>query len=772
MKIICRNNYQRKNMQRSISTLILFFSIIQICAAQNAMIERLTATRTTSQIKVDGAVDEDGWNQAQPLTDFMQAQPVPGSAPSVRTEIRVLYDNDNLYVAVTCFDSVGKYIVSGFQRDKYFRNDDGVSLMFDTYNDKSHALLFFTNVAGARFDEEVSDNGATFNSAYNTFWDVKVHEFDGGYATEFSIPFSSLRFQTKEEIVMGFKVVRQIGRKNEVVIFPKCESNLGNMVWRVNTESEIVFKDLKAVKPMYLTPYIKANYSSVNTLNTNETKYENTTDFMFRNNFLKNETADRILSNIGGDAKIGISKNFTLDATLNTDFAQAEADNRVFNFTRFNILLPEKRQFFLEANDYLKFGVAGDAELFNSRDIGIENGYMIPIVGGLRLTGKSKGWQVGALNMQTQGLKSAGVNPENFSVVHLHRDLFKNGSYTSGFFANRMTTNGDSISNQTLGFDFLHRLNDVWTYGFNVVGTHDINQPKLFNQSMIYNAILIRNVSYGYSNFISMTSSEQNFNPMSGFYADRGFNSAYAFNGYTWQIKNKKALNYFDLGSEIYFKQRTTGKQYLETNNYAIKPSLSFKNGMLFSNYLVVYNRDYLPFDWHFTEHITLPSKFYYMWAENFTFESPKNKRLIYSATITADKFYGGQRYSVAPELYGGVNKHISIKLNYLFTEINFPSSFSDNGNGKYTSHLIAANVVYCFNTIFSLTGLVQYDDVSKVVGSNLRFRYNPKEGTDLYIVYNPNVNTSLNRYEPPLPSVAQQVFILKFTKTFSVKRS
>lgn len=758
------------HVNKIVSATLIFLGLAEAGAAQNDMIGQLTVSRAISPLRIDGSLDEDAWNGSASWDDFLQAQPAPGALPSLKTEIKMLYDDENLYVGVVAFDSAGRYNVMGLQRDKYYRNEDGISIMLDTYNDKIHALLLFSNVLGARFDEEVSDNGTGFNAAYNTFWDVETHQFDGGYSCEFVIPFSSLRFRTEEVVVMGFKVVRQIGRNNEAAIFPKCNANLSNIVWRVNSEAEIVFRDLKALTPVYVTPYIKADYREENQLNAEGNAYVKSTDAMTRNNFLKNEAGDRALSSVGVDAKIGVSKNFTLDATLNTDFAQAEADNRIFNYTRFNISLPEKRQFFLEANDYFNFSVAFDGDLFNSRNIGIENGKIIPIVGGLRLTGKSSGLQLGAMDIQTQGLKSASVNPENFSVVHLHKDLFKNGSFCSGFFANRMTTNVDSISNQTLGVDFLHRLSDTWTYGLNIVGTHDLNQANTFDKNMIYNAALIRQVLYGYSNFISFTKSERNFNPMSGFYADHGYYSAYAFDGYTFKIKNSKLLNYFDLSSEIYFKWRDTDVHYLETNSYILKPTLGFKSGLLLSSYCTVYNHDFVPYDWHFSEHITIPGRFYYLPANVFTFESAKKKRLLYQLIITTDKFYDGQRIALAPQVSGGINKHLAIKLDYLFTDISFPAKFSDDGNGHFHSDLISAAFIYSFTTQTSFNTLIQYDNVSKTVGANFRFRYNPKEGTDLYVVYNPSANTRLTRYTPELPQMAQQVLIIKFTKTFSVK--
>jgi hypothetical protein len=741
-------------------------------AAQNNLVAPLYIQRTESLVKLDGLLDEEAWHHAVVLKDFMQGGPVPGNEVSNRTEVRILYNDQNLYIGITAFDSTGTYLVNSLQRDKYYRSEDGVSIMLDTYNDKSHALLLYSNTTGARFDEEVNSNGQEFNSAYNTFWDVRTHLFDGGYSMEFLIPFSSLRFQTKEEVTMGFKVIRQIGKRNEFDIYPACEKNLSNVVWRVNSEAEIIFKNLKAQRPVYVSPYLKLNYSEVSSLNDDGTHYETSAEFLTRNHFTDDETADRIISNAGIDAKIGLTKNFTLDATLNTDFAQVEADNRVFNFTRFNIFLPEKRQFFLEANDYMNFSVPGGFELFHSRNIGIGNGAIIPITGGLRLTGKAKGWQLGALDIQTHGREASDVKPENFSVVHLHKDLFHNGSFTSCFFANRMTTTGDSISNKVLAFDLLHKINDKWTYGLNIGGSKDKTEIKNADDNLIFNACAFRSVSYGYSNFLTITKAGKNFIPMSGFYIDNGFTTAYAYNGYTFRIKNNERLNYFDLSTEVSYKWNTRNTNSVESVYYNMTPALVFKNGMVLKNKLSLYSEDYLPYNWKFSDGLTIPKGKYSLWGNELTFESQKNMRLLYQAIITTDHFYGGSRIAAEPQLTGAINRHLSLQLDYLYTRINFPRSFSDSGQNKFESHLVAARLTYCFTAQTSFNLLGQYDNVSRTIGVNLRFRFNPKEGTDLYIVYNPSMNTELTRYTPDLPTVAQQVLIVKFTKTFSLART
>ncbi len=350
--------------------LVLFIqSVSRYSMGQELATSRIVPTRISTPVKIDGLLDDTAWLSVNVMDSFMQASPNQGGTPSEKTEVRIAYDNDNMYVGIKAYDSSGKYIVSSLQRDLYSRSEDGVSVMLDTYNDKIHSLQFYTNTAGIRYDAEINDNGSGLNHSYNTYWYVKSKVLPDGYSAEFQIPFSSLRFQKKETVVMGFKIVRQIARKNEFDILPACGKNLGNVVMRVSSEGEMELEDLKTKIPVYFTPYMKANFTQQYILNQSAQGYHPDYELMARNHFSNNKTLDKVISNIGFDGKIGLSKNFTLDITANTDFAQAEVDNRIFNYTRYNIFLPEKRQFFLEANDYLNFEMPGQIQLFNSRGI-------------------------------------------------------------------------------------------------------------------------------------------------------------------------------------------------------------------------------------------------------------------------------------------------------------------------------------------------------------------------------------------------------------------
>lgn len=757
-----------RNLLSSFSIVLSFILLGHDVIAQEVPITQIQANRTQSSIKLDGQLNDIAWISAMSLDSFMQASPSQGGRPSYKTDAKILYDNQFLYVGIKAYDSIGKYVVSGLQRDQYTRSEDGVSFMLDTYNDKIHSVQFYTNTVGVRYDAEINDNGSGLNAAFNTFWEVKTHILEDGYSVEFKIPFSSLRFQQHETTLMGFKIVRQIASKNEVDIYPPCGKNLGNVAYRVSSEGEIEFTQLKASTPVYLIPYLKSGFSKKYSLNNAGSAFTPQTEWFSSHHFSSNNTLDKILSSVGLDAKIGLSKNFTVDASINTDFAQAEVDNRIFNYTRYSIFLPEKRQFFLEANDYLNFELPGQIQLFNSRNIGIQRGKIIPIVGGIRLTGKTQGWQLGALNMQTQGLASEGISPENFSVLHLHKDLLGNGSYCSSFISNRRSTSDLSMNNQTYGADCLYRHNENWTWAFNLGATMDHDRKKFFDDNLVYNIAVFKTVTFGYSNFITYTYAGKNFTPKSGFYADNGFNMMNAVHSYTFKIK-RKGFNYFDLSTNSYIKWNTRNIHGIETNIHSVIPSIGLKNGMDFRNEFKLYATDYLPFDWQFSDQILIPAKTYSLRGNVLTFVSPQTHTWLYKLTITGDQFYGGNRWAIQPEFSNVFNHRFTLGTLYLFTHIHFPSSFSAQAHSLFNSHLWILKMQYALNSKTSLNSLLQYDSDSESLGLNFRFRYNPKEGTDLYVVYNPGVQTNANRYTPVQPWIPQQIFIAKFAKTLAI---
>lgn len=750
--------------------ILSFLSIVVICNAQsNTEPDRIVATRISENIVLDGKLNEACWSSAKKYTAFMQAFPKPGSTPTEITSFSVLYDNANLYVGVTAYDKEPeKIIASGYSRDNYSDFEDGIHILLDTYNDKSHGNSYWTNVLNARQDGEKRGNDYDFNISYNTFWDVRTDRNKDGYSMEFRIPFSSLRFKAGESVVMGFKVLRQIGRKNERIVFPVSDSTISNISWRISNETEIEFSGLKTKKPVYLVPYIKANYVEQNVLNTTTNNYDKISTLLQQNKFVKCKWADKILSNIGVDAKFGLSKNFTLDVTLNTDFAQAEADNRIVNLTRFGVNLPEKRNFFLEANDFLNFSIVPeDVLLFNSRNIGIEKGKIVPIIGGIRLTGKSNGYQMGMLNMQTKGIEEDKIAPQNFSVLRLRKDLFKNGSYAGVFFANRSTTKNQQLSNQTIAADYYHRVNDYWSYGFNIATTKDKTQRWLKSNNNAFNFMVTKDPLAGWGHFLTANIINKNFNPEVGFASDRGYKDVFLLEGYTWLFEKKKKLNSLLANISATYRWRDGSNTYLEFQRYAGSLKLYYKNGSRLTWY-GAYSTDSIATAWQLGQSVEIVPGNYKMVSNEFFWQSATTKKLQVEINPIIGGFYGGRRGSLNTSVIYNINKHFNTGIKYGFSEIEFKNS--GNTVSKYfTSHLASVNFHYNYNTKISARLLWQYDNISKIISTNFRFRYNPKEGTDFYIVYNPVLNTDILSVNPHVPRLNSQQVIIKFSTTLNL---
>lgn len=749
---------------------ILFLSsALPITAQLIPPVERISATRITEKIILDGKLNESCWFSANKYSSFMQAYPHPGGKPSESTSFSVVYDDDNIYIGITAHDKEpDKIIASGYSRDNYSDFEDGVHILLDTYNDKSHGVSFWTNVLNARQDGEKTGNEYDFNISFNTFWDVMTFKNTDGYTTEFRIPFSSLRFKADEKIIMGFKVLRQIGRKNERIVYPVSDSAISNISWRVSNEAEIEFIGLKSKKPVYLTLFMKAGYLEQNILNTATNRYEKTTSVIQQNGFVKNKWVDKILSNIGMDAKFGLSKNFTLDATLNTDFAQAEADNRIVNLTRFGVNLPEKRLFFLEANDFLKLSIIPDEVLlFNSRNIGIEQGKIVPIVGGIRLTGKSNGYQIGLLNMQTKGITNEGINPQNYSVVRLRKDLFKNGSYAGVFFANRLTTNSTALSNQTVAADYYRRVNDFWSYGLNIATTKDRGLEWFKNKNNAFNFFLTKDPLAGWGHFITTNIINKNFNPESGFASDKGYKDIFILEGYTWQFGKKEKLNSMIANISSTYRWRDGVRNYLEFQRYAGSIKLYYNNGSRLTWY-GAYSTDSIVTPWLLGQNITILAGKYKMVINDIFWQSSTTKRLQIEINPLIGGFYGGRRLSLSTNLIYNLSNHVNTSVKYSYSEIEFEGA-NGAGGKKFTSHLISANIHYHYDTKLSARLLWQYDNISKIISTNIRFRHNPKEGTDFYIVYNPVLNTDILNSSPKTPRLNYQQVIVKFSTTLNL---
>jgi hypothetical protein len=376
------------------------------------------ATQAAKAPVVDGNIADDAaWTGVEPITDFWQTAPDAGAPASERTEVRIIYTDDTLYVGVVLHDSSPSGLtVSESRRDSSLDDADSFRIILDTYRDGQNGFVFGTNPAGLEYDGQVNNEGAGggtgtalgvrqqggSNSGFNLNWDgawqVRTATSESGWTAEFAIPFRTLRYEAGTDREWGLNFQRTIRRRKEIAYWAPLPIQFDLL--RLSLAGSLTGLNLPTQRNLRLVPYaLGAARQRATSGNA------------------------RLFGDIGVDAKYSVTPSLTLDATLNTDFAQVEVDEQQVNLDRFNLFFPEKRPFFLENAGLFAVGSPGEAEVFFSRRIGIAStGEPIPILGGARLSGRTGPVSIGLLNMQTDD--EDGITPaNNFTVARVQREL-------------------------------------------------------------------------------------------------------------------------------------------------------------------------------------------------------------------------------------------------------------------------------------------------------------------------------------------------------------
>ncbi len=576
--------------------------------------------RLNSEITFDGIPDEEAWNTITPLKMIMHS-PVFGKEPTENTDVRIAYDDKYLYAGVFLYYQDPSLIRSvTFKRDFMGMGSDWFGLLLDTYNDKENSMMFFTTPDGLRFDAGIQKDAVVFmpdqepmNLSWNTFWDVLTKKDSKGWSAEIRIPLSSLRFQEKNgEVRMGLTIERWIPAKNETDVFPAIPPDWGpTSIMKPSQAQEIIFHGIKPDKPLYITPYVLTGFESNYDLNYGETAY------------LKSNKPD---FEAGLDLKFGVSKTLVMDLTVNTDFAQVEADDQQINLTRYSLYFPEKRMFFLERASVFDFSLGGNSNLFYSRRIGLSDDEEEPepvrIYGGARMTGRIGNWDVGFLDMQTAPLReknSSGfmenlLPSENFGVMRFRRQVINENSYIGTMATSR--TGSDGSYNLAYGLDGIFRLfgNDYldvrWSQTFeNGIKNNSFQDPTFLMAN--WERRSTRGLSYG----LGYTRSGSHFNPGIGFEMMDDYSVIRSILGYGWIPGESSKLyshsfetmsmyrTYIQDGSFMSFtnysgwnfqtKSQWQGSLNFVYNNENLKDSLEISEGEL---YIVPGKYEYINF--------------------------------------------------------------------------------------------------------------------------------------------------------------------------------
>lgn len=414
-----------------------------------------TVKHISQSIVADGVLDEPIWQTAESVNDYWQYFPSDSVKAQQQSEIKILYDDKNLYVGIKVKAEGQNYALTSLKRDYRGGGNDSFTVLFDTYGDGTNAFLFGINPYGVRREGLISGGGNS-RFDYSLSWDVKWQAdsriYDDYYTSEMIIPLTSLKFKEGAK-KWRFNSYRIDTQSNERSSWSRIPQN--QMIFNTAFMGDMVFEKPLGMSrtPLAIIPYVNA---------------------ISQKNFETDEGLNNL--KVGGDAKVSIGNNLNLDITVNPDFSQVEVDDQVTNLTRFEVSLPEKRQFFIDNSDlFASFGDQRDANPFFSRRIGIArdtagNSIENKIIGGIRLSGKlTKDLRVGLLNIQTAKDEENEIPSNNNTMFALQQRVFSRSNIGMFFINKQSFEDYDFVEredeyNRVVGIDYnLASQDNTWT---------------------------------------------------------------------------------------------------------------------------------------------------------------------------------------------------------------------------------------------------------------------------------------------------------------------
>ena len=683
---------------------------------------RAIAVRATTRPHLDGVLDDAVWQDAIPFGELFQSERRVGEPASERTEIRVLYDADNIYFGIRSYDSAPDQIVArNMIREGPLQSDDSITILLDPLHDHRTAYLFGTNPNGMRSDANLlGSRQSDVNRDWDGVWNVVARRDGEGWTAEFEIPLTTVRFHDQEVQTWGLAIERRIARKNERSYWPFIPNN--STFYRPPQAGHLT--GLRSVRPganLRLKPYVALGAGR---------------DFAAGR-------SDRV-RDTGIDVRYWPTPTLTAELTVNTDFAQTEVDDVQINLTRFPLYYPEKRQFFLEGGRIFELGGTGEARIFYSRRIGLSaDRQPIPVTVGGRLTGKVGRYYVGALAIRSA--EDAATPAMDSFAVRATRDVFER-SQIGGIVTERRTATGEV--NRVIGVDAsLYRGNALSFQTF---------AAKVFDQRFASGTAAAR-ASLGWNtdllglNF-SFLDLQDNFRPELGFVPRPGMFCYVPALRFSPRPKVKWIRKTY---VEPTFAYHATQAGVLWTRTRGLSFRLELENG---DNLTVAhgdnYERLFKPFAVRPDQ--SIPAGSYSFGTHGFAFETFSGRRLQGSVAFDRGTFYDGTRANVDARAVVRFNKHLSLAPGLTRTEVALP-------RGRFTTTIYSTRTTYTVTPNLSLSSLAQWDSDSRRIVTNVRVNYIPKPGADFYVVYT-EADQVLGRLVPQNRSlIAKLNYILDF---------
>ncbi len=665
------------------------------------------------RIELDGLLSESFWARIPAIDDFRQREPGEGTPATERTEVRIAYDDDNLYIGIEAFDSRPDLIVARLlQRDRVmdrhgfggigFQGDDGVAILLDPFHDRRNAVIFATNPNGAEYDALLTDEGDQLNVDWRGVWRVASARTDRGWSTEFAIPWRTLRYPPDAiGRVWGFNVFRVIQRKKEEVLW-RSWSREGGGFDRVSQAGNLVGLtglprtglNIEA-KPFALAGRTQSRAESGGLVADGRT-------------------------DVGLDLKSEIRPGLVLDLTANTDFAQVEVDDQQVNLTRFSLFFPEKRDFFLENSGIFEFGKQGYMGgppylMFFSRNIGIGPEGEVPIIGGGRLTGRVGGQTIGLLSVATD--RSHGRAGETFNVLRLKRDVGPS-NYVGAMVTDRR---GADPANTVAGVDGRFYLHPTLTFDAFVAKSYTEGpggdgyayDATLDFTADLYGGLLehsaISRDAVAASGFIMRTDIRK-----SSISLRRRIRPAFA----GIRLNDFRFNGDYQSTMDGRFQDWTAGLSAGPTWNSGDNGSINYSAG-----------ETQVDYGFRLADSVPVPAGRYRTNQWRFSYSSSSSRSLIANAGHSRSAFYGGTLRTWSASLAWTPVPAISVTPSFSRNDVDLP-------NGSFIADILGFRAIWALSTKVTTNALIQYNRLTDDFVSNIRFNFIHRPGSDLYVVF------------------------------------
>ncbi len=674
--------------------------------------------------RIDGRLDDAVWRDAARVTDFIQTEPLAGEPASQPTEVYVAFTKDALLIGARLRDRDASAIVANeYRRDSNLEADDSFEVFLDTYRDRRNAYYFATNPVGVQWDGMVRNEGAVLNWEWDGVWHVVSTRDDGGWVAELAIPFSTLRFRPDDPGGWGMNFGRRVARFRERSYWSPIERDWGyNGQWRISEYGTLTgITGISSRGRLQIKPYALSGFEH------DLSDPPNDADLRY---------------DVGLDTKVAVTNTLMADFTVNTDFAQVEADQEQVNLTRFPLFFPEKREFFLEnaglfhVGELARFDEPPATMLFFSRRIGLyDDEYEVPIIAGARLTGKLGRYDIGAFDIITKETKideDTVVPQTNFAAFRLRRDLFARSSVGALVLSKSPADEGSS--NQVVAADAdLAPSPNTRIHGF---------AAKSFTPGLT-----------GSSHALGVDATWETDRAMAlGSYVDIGddFNSEMGFLQRTGIRKlrgNAFVSPRPDFGNirQIYMgidhSYITDREGQLESQFNHIGPYLIFNNGaMLFGGWTNIAEGLTEPFE--IRDGVDIPVGTYRFNQGIVQYMGDRSRMVSFNGGANIGGFFNGKIRSF--NIAGRVKPHrrLEVSVEYFRNHVDLPIE-----DGRFDTNLLVTRAIFAFSSRAYLRGLIQYNSDDEKAGANILFRYTYRPGADIFVVYNDERDTGASRW-------------------------